>query len=146
MKKGFTLVELLATIALLSVIALVVTPTIINRIAQSKEEAFVNNASMLVKAANNYYAESQINKDITVPLLVTYTNGNATYCNSKPKLEYSGKNPTSGNIYINSTGEVELRIYDTSVKKCVEKTKNSSKVTINESLNKSSCVLTGKTC
>ncbi len=140
-KNGFTLVELLATIALLAVIITVTAPIIINQIAQTRQEAFIDNANMLIKAANNYYAESQINKEITVPLLATYKNGNVTYCNNKAKLEYSGKNPTSGNIYISATGEVEIRIYDSQIKKCVEKTSTAKQATINENLNAQTCVL-----
>ena len=144
-RNGFTLVELLATIALLAVIATVTVPIIINQIAKTREDALVDNANMLIKAANKYYAESQINKSVTVPQLATYNDGKVTYCSGKPKLEYSGKNPTSGNIYISATGEVELRIYDKQIKKCVEKTSTAKQATVNNSLNEDTCKLS-KSC
>ncbi len=59
MKKGFTLVELLAVIVILAVIALIATPTILSMIEESKEGAFLDSSLHALDAASNYFAFSE---------------------------------------------------------------------------------------
>ncbi len=49
-KKGFTLVELLAVIAILAIIFAIAVPGISNIIKSSKAKTFENNAKMVIKA------------------------------------------------------------------------------------------------
>ena len=56
MKKGFTLVELLAVIAVLAIILLIAIPQIISTINDTKKAAFKKDESMIDKAAINYLA------------------------------------------------------------------------------------------
>jgi len=63
-KKGFTLVEVLAVIVLISVIALITVPIIGNVIQTSKENAFIDTGYGLVKSAQTYQLEKQrLNED-----------------------------------------------------------------------------------
>lgn len=55
MKKGFTLVELLAVIVILAVIALIATPTILNMINKAKKGAFVDSSIYAIDAAYTYF-------------------------------------------------------------------------------------------
>ncbi|MDD3392379.1 MAG: prepilin-type N-terminal cleavage/methylation domain-containing protein [Bacilli bacterium] len=55
-KKGFTLIELLAVIVILAIIALIVTPLIMNVISDSKEGAYASQKTMIEHAAELYYA------------------------------------------------------------------------------------------
>ncbi len=144
-KNGFTLMEILAVIAIIAIIATIVTPIVIKTLNNAKQTAFLDDAKVLKKAADNYYAENELSKEEMIPLLVTYNNGVATYCKNKPKLEYSGKNPYSGNIYINTDGTVEMRIYNKNIQKCAVKTKE-DKIPHLENINQNDCKLTSKTC
>lgn len=57
MKKGFTLVELLAVIALLSLIALLTFPTIGNVLFDSKEKLYDEQVARIIQASKRYTAE-----------------------------------------------------------------------------------------
>ena len=103
--KGFTMIELLAVIVILAIIALIATPVVIK----------------------------------------TINNARVTYCRNRPKLSYSGKNPYSGNIYINKDGTVEMRLFDNKTGKCAVKTKDDKEPHL-EKLSESECRLSGKTC
>ena len=48
LKKGFTLVELLAVIVILAVIALITTPIIIDSLNTSKKEAFKDSVNSIM--------------------------------------------------------------------------------------------------
>ncbi len=152
-KNAFTLMELLAVIALLAIIAIIVTPTIINSLQNARQNAFKDDVTMLVKAANNYYNESNITADIMVPLMTTYTAGQKTQftkqtngsCQSVNEgLEYSGKGPDSGQIYIDQNGNVELKLYSKTVNKCAVKGLNDKDIKL-EDIAQSACTL-GRSC
>ncbi len=53
MKKGFTLVELLAIIVILSIVALIVTPIISNVIESTKRKAAIESVRTYIKSAND---------------------------------------------------------------------------------------------
>lgn len=144
-KKGFSLIELLAVIAILSIVALIITPIVIGSLNNAKEKTFLDNAINLKKAADNYYLEKDLINEKIIPLLVTYSEGKASYCNNRPKLTYSGKNPYSGNIYIDNDGKIEMRIYDNKTGKCAIKTKE-DKAPHLEKTTKNECILINKVC
>lgn len=58
MKKGFTLIELIATIVLLGVIAFIAYPQVSKSIQNSREKAFEETKKNIIKAANKYSAEN----------------------------------------------------------------------------------------
>ena len=57
MKKGFTLVELLATILILGIITTIAIYNIKKQTEFAKEEALKESAKEIIKAADNYYAD-----------------------------------------------------------------------------------------
>lgn len=57
-KKGFTLVELLAVIVILAIIALIATPQILNIIVSSRESATSESVDGIYKAIGIDYAEN----------------------------------------------------------------------------------------
>ena len=65
MKKGFTLVELLAVITILAIIAIIATPTVLNIIEESKIESLKVSTSEYIKAVNVSIMNEQI-KWITI--------------------------------------------------------------------------------
>ena len=58
MKRGFTLVELLAVLILLGVVSLIAIPSIGKILNRSREKARESTKNELIKAAKNYYADN----------------------------------------------------------------------------------------
>jgi len=58
MKKGFTLVELLAVIAILAIILVISVPKILNVIDSSKSNVYISDCKLLLKAAELYMASN----------------------------------------------------------------------------------------
>lgn len=61
MKKGFTLVEILAVIAILGIITMIITPAIGGIIQTSKEKAYDKQIETIVNAAKSYMTENSVN-------------------------------------------------------------------------------------
>jgi len=107
-KKGFTLVELLATIVILSVIALIATPIVLNVIEKSKKSALVASANGLIESANMYYSNQIINGDIIEDTVFDFVEGVQT---SDTKLSYKGK-IYNGKLILTSSSDVVMCIDD----------------------------------
>ena len=58
MKKGFTLVELLAVIIIIGIIALITVPIVLSVIGSSKQKALQNSAYGLIESGKIYYSNS----------------------------------------------------------------------------------------
>ena len=54
-KNGFTLIELIATIVILSLIALIVFPAITSMVKSSRDSAYDSQVNIIIKAAKAYY-------------------------------------------------------------------------------------------
>ena len=155
-KNAFTLVELLAVITILGILATITVPIVINVFNSASESAFEDDAMTLSKAADNYYTSLTLESDTKLPLLVTFNSGketnkyknnvnNACETSSERLLEYNGQTPDSGNIFIDSNGEVTLAIYDRQSKKCAIKNPGDKTVTFTEK-SESECKLTNNPC
>ena len=106
MKKGFTLVELLAVIVILALIALIATPIILNIIKESKEESNQRSVDMYAKALKSSIAKYQLDgKKIKVSEL--YTENGKDFKNAELKVDYDG-NVVCDIIEINNDGNVYL--------------------------------------
>ncbi len=55
-KKGFTLVELLAVVVILALIALIASPIILNIIENSRRSSFASSIDGAVRAIENFYS------------------------------------------------------------------------------------------
>lgn len=96
-KKGFTLVELLAVIVILAVLALVAMPNVTRLMNASRKNAFITEVENFVTYAQTSYTNSQINGTITnsadESLITGQTFNNASYdyyCVSYAKLVSGG--------------------------------------------------------
>ena len=58
-KKGFTLVELLAIIVIIGIIALVATPILLKIIREAKKQAFLDTSYGIVESGYNYYSTNR---------------------------------------------------------------------------------------
>lgn len=100
MKKGFTLVELLAVILILAILVLVIVPTILNVIETSRKSTAESSVLGYVKAVEKNYIESIGTENAFID--------NETYTTSEltDRLDTSGNRPTDGLVYVTENGVV----------------------------------------
>ncbi len=94
MRKGFTLVELLAVIVILAVIALITTPILLNVIESSRKSTALNSAEGYVRAVSNYLIMNEV------------SDGLYSVLDNNIKAEYTGTGPSNGSITIKK-GDIE---------------------------------------
>ena len=101
-KKGFTLIELLAIVIILGIVAVIATPIIIDIIGDARRKANYVTAVNLIKAADNYYAESLIDpvKRINIRNISNIYND----------VDVQGKRPAEGELYVNNKGYTALSV------------------------------------
>ena len=129
-KKGFTLIEVLAVLLIISIIALITTPIIINVINNSKENAFIQDVNSLVDSIRTYQAENNY-EEVTVD----YTTGENTNL-----LELDGDLPDAGQITINDAGKVSVALWNDELEICAKKDINSKEV-VKEEISRNECTL-----
>ena len=109
MKKGFTLLELLAVIVVLAIIALIATPFVTKAIENARKGAFKSSAYGIINAAEIYYASNMIKEEVTSKLF-TITNGK--FVSGEEELIFEGKAPTQGTVMIRNDGKISLNVSD----------------------------------
>ena len=70
-KKGFTLVELIAVVVIMAIIAMIATPNIISMMNNGKREDFINNANEIMSKAVYMYKLDKYKNDSNI-----FENGN----------------------------------------------------------------------
>ena len=98
-KKGFTLVELLAVIVILAVIALIATPQVLGMIEQAKESSAVDSAYGYIEALEKQNAMAVFDNKYKL-----YEEGN--YNIEEVEITLKGVKPTSGTLKINNKTQV----------------------------------------
>ncbi len=105
--KGFTLVELLAVIIILAIVALVTTPAILNVINNSRLEGAKDKTWGAIDAVKLAYTQSQTidNHDVVDNPKVTFTSKTADDSETVlgRKATMSGEHPSKGSISIDTT-------------------------------------------
>ena len=123
MKKGFTLVELLAVIVILAVILTISVPAVKKTVDNAKKKSAENDALMIKNIAEKYYT-SNLDKDEEITGIDL----------SSDTLSYSGKKPTKGYLYFTEDGIAYGKMYINGY--CVEVksdgTNTSEKVSIDD--------------
>ena len=119
--KGFTLVELLAIIVILAIIALITTPVILNVIENSRLNAAKDKAWGTIDAVRIAYATAQTSEqEVGLPYTIKYPKTSASdsstdsstgggtgngYINNT-EVKASGENPTEGTVTISNNGTI----------------------------------------
>lgn len=106
MKKGFTLVELLAVIVILAIVTLIAVPLVLTQIEKSKIGSAESSCYALEESASNFFAIALTeNKDVEEFIFEC----NGFSCVSEyGTLDLRGKIPEKGKIKISSEGKVEI--------------------------------------
>ena len=97
MKKGFTLIELMAVILIIGIIAFLTTPVISNIIKENEENA-------LLQSANNYINE--VNKSIMERVQDGNELADGTYTAGELNIKLKGNKPHSSSTITISEGEI----------------------------------------
>ena len=126
-KKGFTLVELLAVIVILAIVALITTPIVLKIINVARKGAFTRSAEMVLKASKLYYAGNQLNMDEGEDLIFSCDNIKCVAQNKS--LNISG-NMGTGNIIIKNNGDISFDLTNNTF--CAVKYENSNKIIVKD--------------
>ncbi len=117
MKKGFTLVELLAVIAILGIISLIVVPAVDRSLNSGKEDLYQTQIKQIEKGVKDYYTEHLNELPKTT---------NASSCKTIKSLQDDGylplniENPKTGELFASSTRGCVQRVTENSFKYYVE--------------------------
>ncbi|MBQ1812437.1 MAG: type II secretion system protein [Bacilli bacterium] len=111
MKKGFTLVELLAVIVILAVILVIVAPIIGDTLDSSNEKVFKLNTEQAIKIAKTHYQNNFGSKLISTPVIYEIENNKMTQNDVDVDLSTSMGDMT-GEIIINSDGNAKVKLYN----------------------------------
>ncbi len=109
MKKGFTLIKLLAVIIILSVISVITIPVVNNLIRNANQHAYNENIEVIKKAAydwtilNPRLLPDNENESIVIYLGELKLNGN---------VDRNIKNPLTGKFFSNNTSVVVTKVGD----------------------------------
>ena len=102
--KGFTLVELLAVIVILGLIAVITVPKINEQIESSKIKAVKSSALSYKKTIDEYLLHQQMNNnEITLNGTYTVTNeGKLTQNTTTINITFDGEKPKGGSLVYNN--------------------------------------------
>lgn len=126
MKKkatGFSLIELLAVIVVLAIIALIATPIILRTVENAKKEAFKDSVYGIIDAAEQYYSKSILKGSQPSTKQFSFP--------SDTNLQFNGKRPTAGFVTLNAEGKILVKLYDGTY--CAEKDYDQVEVTLKKS-------------
>jgi len=101
-KRGYTLIELLATVIILAIIALIATPIILNMIDDVRRAANYQTVYGLIDGGKFYYAESTLD-DSKKPALENLEN-------IYDQIIVDGRKPEEGVLYVNQKGQVAISV------------------------------------
>lgn len=109
MKKGFTLIEILAVLVILGVLAVIAIPSVAGIIEKSKMGTFRDGGLGIINAAKQSYVE-YAGREMVVHVDDNYLIIDGEKTNKK--LSYKGVEPDGGYVMISPNGKVSLAIYN----------------------------------
>ena len=138
--KGFTLVELLAVIVILALIALIATPIILNVINDAKKQAAKDSAYGYMDAVEKYIVSSELEDE-------SIQDGRYSVEELNKKISVKGSTPDNGNIEIKNSS---VKSYDIGIDGYVVRNGKVEKVSTTKSFKNGTAVYynpeTGNKC
>ena len=112
-KKGFTLMELLAVIVILGIIATIATPVVLNIINSSKSNANRNSVTFYGKAIDNAVKTYMASNNGKVPSGSYYSKGKMLYLKSDNTskdigIDYKGNDISCDTVIITKDGDIYI--------------------------------------
>lgn len=104
MNKAFTLIELLAVIAILGIILLIAIPSVTNTISNASKNVFISSAKEVIEQAKIYI----MNNDTSLPAGNYYVSIPITSLSFDNKASYN----TTGGVIVINNGTVDAPDYD----------------------------------
>lgn len=136
--KGFTLMELLAVIVILGVLALIATPLILNMVTNAREQAFLDSAYGIRDAAEYRYTEAMLSEIVQEKKVYAYPD-------EANILKVKGEHPDAGQVVVEADGRIALALWSEKVRKCVVKSYEENKVRFDEAITKrEECATSGE--
>ncbi len=86
-KNGFTLIELIAVLVILSILAMMAAPNVVSIMSQGNEESFVSEVETYLSKANYMYNTVSIRNDQNGPFVCTESATNVTCKISLDKID-----------------------------------------------------------
>ena len=126
-KKAFTLIELLAVIVILGIIATIVTATISKVTSNARKQAFKESARGLIRAAESYIGEYILKNHQAPEFPMTFTCDGTSCKYNDIELAFAGEIPKSGSIIADGLKKVEAS-YLSDGKYCAAGTKTDMQV------------------
>ena len=128
--KGFTLVELLAVIVILALIALIATPIILNVINDAKKQAAKDSAYGYMDAVEKYIVSSELEDE-------SIQDGRYSVEELNKKISVKGSTPDNGNIEIKNSS---VKSYDIGIDGYVVSNGKAEKVSTTKSFKNGTAV------
>lgn len=100
--SAFTLIELLAVIVIIGLLAVLIIPKAKRSIDDSKKNTSLISAQSLLRTSTNYYLEKKAQNTTFTECVYDFSN-NTNTCEG---LEFTGEKPTSGNLAISKKGNI----------------------------------------
>ena len=124
--KAFTLVELLAVIIILGLLAIIIIPKTQKTISDSKKNTYEVSANSLSNEATSYFLAQKAKTSEFNECEYDFTNNNNTCMG----FDFKGKKPDSGILKIDNRGNVKFAVKFGDY--CYKKIKSSSEIITNE--------------
>lgn len=124
--KAFTLVELLAVIVILGLLAIIIIPKTQKTISDSKKNTYEVSANSLSNEATSYFLAQKAKTSEFNECEYDFTNNNNTCMG----FDFKGKKPDSGILKIDNRGNVKFAVKFGDY--CYKKIKSSSEIITNE--------------
>lgn len=105
MKKGFTLMELLAVIVIISVISLIIVPILLNMITAAQRGAAIDSAYGYIDATEKYLIHNNLKGNDNKAVI-----GENKVKDLNKYVKYKGNGPVSGIVIINEKNTVSEAI------------------------------------
>ena len=107
-KNGFSLIELLAVIVILSFIVLITTPIIVNIISNTQKNSFKTSAHGILNAAELFYTKKLMGESVPRVEFIYNDDGETADPNVYGNLEYKGEKPKFGRLLLEMTAKLRL--------------------------------------